>query len=103
MGNNLTLEDRVHIIEVGIPSLVKRIEKLEQNSTQTAKSRQVEKQVSRDFCGLTTLEKKELEIIWNKLTDYGEQPMTYNKYLDAGLEIMTMSYLTGKRDSKNSG
>lgn len=63
-----------------------------------------EAEVSQDFCGrLTALERKELEVIWNKLTDYGKQPMTYQKYLDAGLEIMTMAYLTGKRDSKNSG
>jgi len=46
--------------------------------------------------GLTELEKKELELVWNKNTDYGNERMTYDKYLDAGLEIMTMAYLTGK-------
>ena len=59
-------------------------------------------EVSNDFCGLTAIERKELEVIWNKLTNYGKQKMTYDKYLDAGLEIMTMAYLTGKNKSKNS-
>jgi len=66
------------------------------------KSFPLDAEVSNDFCGLTAIERKELEVIWNKLTNYGKQKMTYDKYLDAGLEIMTMAYLTGKNKSKNS-
>lgn len=47
---------------------------------------------------LTALERKELEVIWNRLTDYGKKPMSYEVYLDAGLEIMTMTYITKRNN-----
>ena len=50
---------------------------------------------------LTTLEKKELQLIWNEVTDYGREPMTYEKYLIAGHIIMAEAYKTGKSESRD--
>jgi hypothetical protein len=73
---------------------------MKHNKTKPEERGKIDCKVRPDFCGLTALERKELEVIWNKNTNYGKQKMTYEKYLDAGLEIMTMAYLTGKKAVK---
>ena len=48
----------------------------------------VELPVKPAFGGLTVIERKELECIWNGKTNYGKHPMTYQRFLEAGLEII---------------
>ena len=54
-----------------------------------------------DINKLTAIERKELQLIWNRLTDYGQNKLTYNQFLEAGDEIITKSYEKGLKDGKD--
>lgn len=54
-----------------------------------------------EYKGLSLIEQKELEVIWNKFTNYGKK-MTYQQYLQAGEYIIDGVYKTAVRNIKKA-